>query len=170
MRIGHGYDVHGFTSGNGIVLGGIFIPCDFSIEAHSDGDVVIHAICDALLGAAALGDIGQHFPDNDANNKQRDSREFLRHIISMLEEKCFRVGNVDVTVIAQAPRLRKYIDSMRTMLADDLKIGFDDINIKATTTEGLGYIGRKEGMAVHAVVLLEKNSAVLADNLRDGGL
>ena len=155
MRVGHGYDVHRFIEGNSMILGGITIPAPFSIEAHSDGDVIIHAVCDALLGAAALGDIGHHFPDTQAEHKGQDSREFLRHVLQLLEQDDYRISNVDVTVIAQVPKLQPHILSMRECLAQDMKLPLNHVNIKATTTEGLGYIGENKGLAVHAVVLIE---------------
>ncbi|HKK05158.1 MAG TPA: 2-C-methyl-D-erythritol 2,4-cyclodiphosphate synthase [Gammaproteobacteria bacterium] len=155
MRIGHGFDAHRFVAGRPLILGGVTIPHDQGLAAHSDGDVLVHALCDALLGAAALGDIGRHFPDSKAEFKGVDSRELLRRVVAMIHEKKLRIGNVDVTVVAQAPRLGSHVITMRTHLADDLGIPFDHINIKATTTEGMGYTGRGEGIAAHAVALLE---------------
>lgn len=154
FRIGHGYDVHAFGEGDHIVLGGVRIPCDKGLIAHSDGDVVLHAVCDALLGAAALGDIGQHFPDSDATYKNADSRVLLTQVVSLLTAKGFRIGNLDVTIIAQAPRMVSYIPHMVLNMAEDTRIPADAINLKATTTEKLGYIGRGEGVAVHAVTLI----------------
>ncbi|MDH5184145.1 MAG: 2-C-methyl-D-erythritol 2,4-cyclodiphosphate synthase [Gammaproteobacteria bacterium] len=157
MRIGHGYDVHTFTTGDGLVLGGVRIPFDKAFAAHSDGDVLLHALCDALLGAAALGDIGQHFPDTDPQFKGIDSRELLRHVVSLLSKNGFSIGNVDATIIAQQPKMSPHINSMQENLAKDLGLELDRINIKATTTEKLGFTGRGEGIAVHAVALIEKS-------------
>jgi 2-C-methyl-D-erythritol 2,4-cyclodiphosphate synthase len=154
-RIGHGYDVHAFTDGGGFVLGGVLISCDKSVVAHSDGDVLIHALCDALLGALGRGDIGRMFPDSDANNQDRDSREFLRAIKQLIDADGFCLGNADVTIIAQAPKMSPHIDAMKEVLAQELDCVPARINIKATTTERLGYIGREEGIAAEAVVILE---------------
>ncbi|TNC83560.1 MAG: 2-C-methyl-D-erythritol 2,4-cyclodiphosphate synthase [Thalassolituus sp.] len=154
MRIGHGFDVHAFDEGDFITLGGMKIPHSHGLKAHSDGDVALHALADALLGAAALGDIGQHFPDTDEQWKGADSRMLLRHVVSLVADKGYRVGNVDVTIIAQAPKMAPHIADMRAVIAADLQVRTDDINVKATTTEKLGYVGRKEGIAVHAVALL----------------
>ncbi|MDB4281925.1 2-C-methyl-D-erythritol 2,4-cyclodiphosphate synthase [Paraglaciecola sp.] len=154
MRIGHGYDVHRFGVGDSVTLGGVIIPCDAGLVAHSDGDVVIHALCDALLGAAALGDIGKHFPDTDARYAGIDSRTLLRHVVALALAEGWQVGNVDITVIAEKPRLTSHIDTMRARIAEDLQVNHSSINVKATTTEKLGYIGREEGIASHAVVLL----------------
>jgi 2-C-methyl-D-erythritol 2,4-cyclodiphosphate synthase len=154
MRIGHGFDVHRFGAGDHIVLGGVSIPFTQGFVAHSDGDVAIHALCDALLGAAALGDIGQHFPDTSAEFEDIDSRILLRKVIALLQEKGFSVGNVDLTIVAQAPKMAPHIPAMRENLAADLGIDIDCCNVKATTTEQLGYTGRGEGIAAHAVVLL----------------
>jgi 2-C-methyl-D-erythritol 2,4-cyclodiphosphate synthase len=156
LRIGHGYDVHAFTSGDHLVLGGVRIPHGKAFKAHSDGDVLIHALCDALLGAAALGDIGRHFPDSDAQYKGIDSRELLRHVVTLLRRHGWRVGNVDGTVIAQAPKMAPHIEAMRAHLAQDLEVDVGQVNVKATTTEHLGFAGREEGIAAHAVVLLEQ--------------
>lgn len=154
MRIGHGYDVHAFGEGDFVMLGGVRILSDVGLVAHSDGDVVLHALCDALLGAAALGDIGTHFPDTDAAFLGVDSRELLRRVVVQLLEAGWEVGNVDVTVIAQTPRLSDHISGMRENIAADLRIETDRVNVKATTTEQLGFVGRKEGIASHAVALL----------------
>ena len=154
-RIGHGYDVHAFTDGDGFVLGGVLIPCDKAVVAHSDGDVLIHALCDALLGAMGRGDIGRLFPDSDARNEDRDSREFLRAIKQLLDADGFHLGNADVTIIAQTPKMAPHIDAMKEILAQELDCAPARINIKATTTERLGYIGREEGIAAEAVVILE---------------
>jgi len=156
-RIGHGYDVHAFTDGDGFVLGGVLISCDKAVVAHSDGDVLIHALCDALLGAMGRGDIGRLFPDSDSRNEGRDSREFLRAIKQLLDSDGFRLGNADVTIIAQTPRMAPHIDTMKEILAQELDCAPATINIKATTTERLGYIGREEGIAAEAVVMLEMN-------------
>jgi 2-C-methyl-D-erythritol 2,4-cyclodiphosphate synthase len=156
MRIGHGYDVHKFTEGDSITLGGVVIPYSFGLEAHSDGDVLIHAICDALLGAAGLWDIGHHFPDTDDEFKNIDSRFLLRKVMQDLNKLGWKVNNVDSTIIAQQPRLTPFMPSMRSILSQDLSINMDAINVKATTTEKLGFAGRKEGIAAHAVVLLVK--------------
>lgn len=154
MRIGHGFDVHRFGEGDHIVLGGVSIPFEKGFIAHSDGDVAIHALCDALLGAVALGDIGQHFPDTDAEFENIDSRILLRKVVELLEQKGFYIGNVDLTIVAQAPKMAEHIPVMRKHLAADLQVGVDCCNVKATTTEQLGYAGRGEGIAVHAVALL----------------
>lgn len=154
MRIGHGFDVHRFGEGDHIVLGGVSIAFTQGFIAHSDGDVAIHALCDALLGAAALGDIGQHFPDTSAEFENIDSRILLRKVIALLQEKGFVVGNVDLTIVAQAPKLAPHIPAMRENLAADLNVDLDCCNVKATTTEQLGYTGRGEGIAAHTVVLL----------------
>ncbi|MAB24302.1 2-C-methyl-D-erythritol 2,4-cyclodiphosphate synthase [Pseudomonas neustonica] len=154
MRIGHGYDVHRFTEGDFVTLGGVSIPHRFGLLAHSDGDVVLHALSDALLGAAALGDIGQHFPDTDANYAGADSRVLLRHVLGLLHGKGWKVGNVDATIVAQAPKMAPHIARMRELIADDLQVTLDQVNVKATTTEKLGFTGREEGIAVHAVALL----------------
>ncbi|MBK4988333.1 4-cyclodiphosphate synthase [Pseudomonas sp. S60] len=154
MRIGHGYDVHRFCDGDFITLGGVRIPHKYGLLAHSDGDVLLHAVSDALLGAAALGDIGKHFPDTDPQFKGADSRVLLRHVLSVVQAKGWKVGNVDATIVAQAPKMAPHIDTMRQLLADDLQVGLDQVNVKATTTEKLGFAGREEGIAVHSVALL----------------
>jgi 2-C-methyl-D-erythritol 2,4-cyclodiphosphate synthase len=156
IRIGHGYDVHAFTRGKGFVLGGVTLDCDLAVIAHSDGDVLIHALCDALLGALGQGDIGRLYSDQDPGNENRDSREFLREIRQRVETAGYRLGNADLTIIAQTPKMAPHIDAMREVLALDLDCSSQQINVKATTTEGLGYIGRKQGIAVAAVVLLER--------------
>jgi 2-C-methyl-D-erythritol 2,4-cyclodiphosphate synthase len=156
FRIGHGFDVHKFGEGDHIVLGGVSIPYTQGLIAHSDGDVVLHALTDALLGAAALGDIGKHFPDTDASFSGADSRILLKLAYTEVVSLGFIVGNVDVTIIAEAPKMRLYIDSMRANIAEDLKVDISAINVKATTTEKLGFTGRKEGIAVEAVVLIFK--------------
>lgn len=154
MRIGHGYDVHRFGEGDFITLGGVKIPYERGLVAHSDGDVVMHAVTDAILGAAALGDIGRHFPDTDPQFKGADSRVLLRHALGLVQAKGWKVGNVDVTIAAQAPKLAPHIGNMRVRVAEDLQVELDQVNIKATTTEKLGFVGRKEGIAVDAVALL----------------
>jgi len=156
IRIGHGYDVHAFGPGEKVVLGGVTIPFEFGLVAHSDGDVVLHALADALLGAAALGDIGKHFPDTDDNYKGADSRVLLRHVVSLIHKERYVVGNVDITVVAQVPKMAPHIEMMKIRIAEDLNVKSSSVNVKATTTEKLGYIGRKEGIAVHAVVLLQE--------------
>lgn len=154
MRIGHGFDVHKFGDGDFITLGGVQIAHDKGLIAHSDGDVALHALADAILGAAALGDIGQHFPDTDETYAGADSRVLLRHVLGLVRDKGYRPGNVDLTVIAQAPKMAPYIQAMRENIAADLGVRLDDVNVKATTTEKLGFEGRKEGISVHAVALL----------------
>ena len=154
MRIGHGFDVHAFGPGEFITLGGVRIPHTHGLIAHSDGDVLLHALCDALLGAAGLGDIGQHFPDSSAEFKDIDSRILLRRVAVLLREQDLRVGNADATIIAQAPKMAPHILAMREHIAAALAVTPNRINVKATTTERLGYIGRGEGIAVHAVALL----------------
>ncbi|KPK60611.1 MAG: hypothetical protein AMJ59_05850 [Gammaproteobacteria bacterium SG8_31] len=154
MRIGNGFDVHAFGEGDYVTLGGVRIPYHRGLSAHSDGDVALHALCDALLGAIAEGDIGLHFPDSDPRWSGADSRIFLRHVTGMVHDRGFGVANADVTVIAQSPRLRPFIDDMRVNIAADLQIDSSQINVKATTTEGLGFSGRAEGIAAFAVVLL----------------
>jgi 2-C-methyl-D-erythritol 2,4-cyclodiphosphate synthase len=154
-KIGHGYDVHAFSDGDGIVLGGVRISCNKAIVAHSDGDVAIHALCDALLGALGRGDIGHLFPDRDPANENRDSREFLREVAQLMRNDGYALGNADLTVIAQTPRVGPHIDAMRQRLAEDLNCESAQINVKATTTEKLGFIGREQGIAAEAVVILE---------------
>ena len=154
MRIGHGYDVHRFCEGSALILGGISVPHSHGLEAHSDGDVLIHAICDALLGAAGLWDIGHHFPDTDDGFKNIDSRVLLMRVVKDLYANGWKIANVDSTVVAQAPTLAPFIPSMRENLAADCAISISAMNVKATTTETLGFTGRKEGIAAHAVVLL----------------
>ena len=158
MRIGQGYDAHRFKEGKGLVLGGVDIPFDKSFQAHSDGDVLLHALCDALLGAAALGDIGKHFPDTSEKYKGISSRLLLQKVHALITEKKYVVCNVDVTVVAQAPKLAPYIDNMRQHISEDLEIPIDSISVKATTTEGMGFVGRGEGVEVHAIVLLKEVS------------
>ena len=152
MRIGHGYDVHKLVEGRDLILGGVKIPYEKGLLGHSDADVLLHAIMDALLGASGLGDIGKHFPDNDNNFKGIDSRILLKHTVSLLKEKGYSIVNIDATVIAQRPKLRPYIDQMEENIAKVLRIERDQINVKATTEERLGFTGREEGMACAAVV------------------
>jgi 2-C-methyl-D-erythritol 2,4-cyclodiphosphate synthase len=154
MKIGSGFDVHAFGPGDFIMLGGVRVPHTAGVVAHSDGDVVLHAVCDALLGAAGLGDIGQHFSDKDPQWKGADSTRFVIAVLSMLTERHLRVGNADVTVIAEAPKVGPVRDQMRRRLAELLAVAPENVNIKATTTERLGFLGRSEGIAAHAVVLL----------------
>ena len=156
LRIGQGFDVHAFAPGDRVMLGGVAIPHTHGVRAHSDGDVLLHALCDALLGAAALGDIGMHFPDTDPKWRGADSRAFVRHIASLLRERGYKVVNVDATVLADAPRLGKYRPQMCANIAEDLQIDASCVNVKATTSEGLGYIGRREGLACHAIAMIEK--------------
>ena len=159
MRIGHGYDVHAFGEGDAVVLGGVQIPWERGLIAHSDGDVVLHALCDALLGAAGLGDIGRHFPDTDPAFSDADSRTLVRAVVVKLDEAGWTVVNVDLTVIAQTPRLSEHIDGIRERIAADLRVEVGSVNVKATTTEKLGFVGREEGIASHAVALLTNESA-----------
>ena len=154
IRIGHGYDVHVFGDGDGIILGGVHISHSKALLAHSDGDVALHALSDAILGALGLGDIGHHFPDDDPALKGVDSRLLLRKVVEHMYAKGYEVGNVDVTIIAQRPKLAPYIDTMRANIASDLETDASNCNVKATTTEKLGFAGREEGIAVHAVALL----------------
>ena len=156
MRIGHGYDVHRFQSGDFITLGGVQIAHNKSFVAHSDGDVLLHALADALLGAAALGDIGQHFPDTDPAYKGADSRQLLRKVVELLRQAGWSVSNVDSTILAQAPKIAPHIVAMRENIAADLNVTVGQVNVKATTTEGLGFVGHEEGIAAHAVVMLVK--------------
>lgn len=154
FRIGHGFDVHKFGEGDHILLGGVSIPYSQGLIAHSDGDVVLHALTDALLGAAALGDIGKHFPDTDQAFAGADSRVLLRKAYQEIKALGFVAGNVDVTILAQAPKMRPHIDAMRMRIAEDLGLDIGAVNVKATTTEKLGFTGRKEGIAVEAVALI----------------
>ena len=158
MRIGHGYDVHAFGQGDALILGGVEIPFNRAFIAHSDGDVLIHALIDALLGALALGDIGEHFPDTDGAYKDISSRHLLAMVVSLMRERGYQLGNADITLVAERPKMAPHIESMRLNLSADLGCSMDQINIKATTTEKLGFVGRQEGIACHAVVLL--NAAV----------
>lgn len=156
MRIGHGYDVHAFGPGDKIVIGGAVIPHHHGLLAHSDGDVLLHALCDALLGAAALGDIGKHFPDTDMQYRNADSRSLLRMVYAKVAQQGWKITNADMTIVAQAPRMANYIPRMVETIAADLQCELNQINVKATTTERLGFTGREEGIACYAVVLLEK--------------
>lgn len=158
MRIGQGYDVHAFTEGDHLVLGGVTIPYTHAFAAHSDGDVLIHAICDAILGALALGDIGKHFPDTSSTYANIDSRILLRKVSQLLKEQGYQLGNLDSIIVAQAPKMAPHIEAMRTNLAADLECELHQISVKATTTEKLGFEGRKEGIAAHAVVLLKSSN------------
>ncbi len=156
FRVGQGFDVHAFAEGRKLILGGVEIPYHLGLAGHSDADVLIHAICDALLGAASLGDIGHHFPDTDPALKGVDSTILLARVVEALREKGFAIGNIDATVIAQKPKLATYIQPMRQRLAEVMAIDAEEINIKATTTEKLGFTGRGEGIAAQAAVLLQK--------------
>jgi 2-C-methyl-D-erythritol 2,4-cyclodiphosphate synthase len=166
MRIGQGFDAHALVAGRKLVIGGVQIPHDKGLAGHSDADVLIHAVCDALLGAAGLGDIGKHFPDSDARFKDIDSRKLLREVARLLKERGLTVANVDATVIAQAPKMAPHIPAMRANLAADLGIAPDAVNIKAKTTEKLGFVGRGEGIAAEAVALLAENRRSTAKTSR----
>lgn len=155
MKIGQGFDAHRFTAGEFIVLGGVNIPHNFGIDAHSDGDVLLHALCDALLGAAGLGDIGRHYSDQDDKHKNRDSREFVVDIREKLHRLNLNIVNVDTTIILQVPKVSAYIDEMKKNIANDLNIDEANVNVKATTTENMGFVGREEGIAAMAVVMLQ---------------
>ena len=156
MRIGHGYDVHTLDEGRKLILGGVEVPHTLGLLGHSDADVLTHAIMDALLGAAALGDIGQHFPDTDDRYLGADSVVLLRHVVTLIDEKGYRIGNLDATVIAQKPKLMVYLPAMRETLAAAMGISVDQLNVKATTEEHLGFTGRQEGISAHCVCLLEE--------------
>ncbi len=155
IRIGHGYDVHKFSENRKCIIGGVEIPYDKGLLGHSDADVLLHAICDALLGAAALGDIGKHFPDNDKLFLNIDSRILLRKTVNLLAEEGYKIGNIDATVIAQKPKMADYIMKMRENIADDCGIDVSFVNVKATTEEGLGFTGALEGISAHAVCVIE---------------
>lgn len=155
MRIGHGYDVHKFAENRKCIIGGVEIPYEKGLLGHSDADVLLHAICDALLGAAALGDIGKHFPDNDNAFLNIDSRILLRKTVELLESKGYKIGNIDATVIAQKPKMAPYISKMAENIAADCKTNISNINVKATTEEGLGFTGALEGISAHAVCIIE---------------
>ena len=159
MRIGHGFDAHRFGAARPLVIGGVTVPHPQGLLAHSDGDVLVHALCDALLGAAGLGDIGRHFPDSSAEYAGVDSRVLLRRVVALLGEQGLEVGNADLTVVAQAPKLAPHVPAIRATLASDLGVDPSRVNVKATTTEGMGLTGRGEGMAAHAVVLLVERKA-----------
>jgi 2-C-methyl-D-erythritol 2,4-cyclodiphosphate synthase len=154
MRIGHGFDVHKFGGEGPVIIGGVTIPYEQGLIAHSDGDVALHAVCDALLGAIGAGDIGRHFPDTDAEWKGADSRFLLRDVYSKVKDKGYHLGNLDVTIVAQAPKMAPYIDAMCQAIAEDLETDIGNVNVKATTSERLGFTGRKEGIACEAVVLI----------------
>lgn len=156
IRIGHGYDVHRFAENRDLYIGGVKIDYPLGLDGHSDADVLLHAVSDALLGAAALGDIGKHFPDTDERFKGIDSKLLLREVVNLINAKGYLVENIDATVIAQEPKLAKYIESMRECIASVLQIDLDSVNIKATTEEKLGFTGRKEGIAAHCVCLIKK--------------
>ncbi len=156
MRIGHGYDAHRLVEGRKLILGGVEIPFEKGLLGHSDADVLVHALCDALLGALAEGDIGRHFPDSDPRFKGVDSLKFLARVVAMAGEKGYRLGNADVTVVAQRPKLASYFAAMRQKLAEVCRVSPQAINLKGTTTEKMGFVGREEGIAAHAVVLLVK--------------
>ncbi|MFA1561066.1 2-C-methyl-D-erythritol 2,4-cyclodiphosphate synthase [Aliivibrio fischeri] len=158
MRIGHGFDVHKFGGEGPVIIGGVSVPYEQGLIAHSDGDVALHALCDALLGAIAEGDIGRHFPDTDDKWKGADSRALLRDVYRRVKEKGFVLGNADITIIAQAPKMAPHIQAMCNAIAEDLETELDNVNVKATTSERLGFTGRKEGIACEAVVLLVKAS------------
>ena len=157
IRVGHGFDVHAFAENRKLIIGGVDIPFDLGLAGHSDADVLLHAICDALLGAAGLGDIGRHFPDTDMAFAGIDSRILLRRVAEQLRERTWRVGNVDATIIAQAPKMAPHIARMTAHIADDLGIALDRVNVKATTTEKLGFTGRREGIAAEAVCLIARD-------------
>jgi len=154
IRIGNGFDVHALVKGRRLVLGGVTVPFDRGLDGHSDADVLVHAVCDAILGALALGDLGAHFPDTDARWKAADSRSLLQHVVALAQSAGWRVGNLDTTLIAEAPKLAPYVPEMRANLAYDLGCDVGDISVKATTTERLGFAGRGEGIAASATVLL----------------
>lgn len=158
IRIGHGFDVHKFGGSGPVIIGGVAIEHSQGLIAHSDGDVALHALCDALLGACAMGDIGHHFPDTDDEFKGADSRVLLRHVFSLVKQQGYQLGNLDLTIVAQTPKMAPHIENMRHIIADDLNAQISQVNVKATTTEALGYVGRKEGISTHAVVLLTKGS------------
>lgn len=164
MRIGHGYDVHKLVEGRKCIIGGVDIPHETGLLGHSDADVLVHAVMDALLGAAALGDIGLHFPDSDPKYKGADSIKLLEHVGNLLEENLFYIENIDATILAQAPKMRPHIDNMRANIAKALKIDISQVNVKATTEEGLGFTGAREGIAAHAVCIIDSmmNASVQA--------
>ncbi|MBA6232443.1 MULTISPECIES: 2-C-methyl-D-erythritol 2,4-cyclodiphosphate synthase [unclassified Colwellia] len=163
MRIGHGFDVHKFGGMGPLILAGVEIDYPKGFIAHSDGDVAIHALCDAILGALCLADIGNHFPDTDGQYENISSRILLKHVVNLMIKKGYQLGNADITIVAQAPKIAPHLLAMRTCLSEDLYAELDQVNVKATTTEKLGYAGRKEGVAVHAVVLLLKSSTAVIE-------
>ena len=169
MRVGMGYDVHKLTEGRDLILGGVNIPWEKGLLGHSDADVLIHAIMDALLGAAALGDIGKHFPDTDPAYKGISSVKLLVHVAGLLKENGYAVGNIDATIIAQAPKMRPYIDTMRENIAQALGISVEQVNVKATTEEGLGFTGSGEGISSQAICLLTTPMGLSADNVMERG-
>ncbi len=156
MRIGHGFDVHKLVAGRKLILGGVTIPHDLGLLGHSDADVLLHAICDAILGALAAGDIGKHFPDSEPEFKGIDSRKLLRHVISLMQQNGYAIGNLDATILCQRPKLAPHIGQMCQYIADDCQVEIGQVNVKATTTETLGFEGRGEGISAHSVVLLTK--------------
>lgn len=156
IRIGSGYDVHAFAPERALVLGGIVIPHEYGLAGHSDADAVIHAIVDALLGAAALGDIGQHFPPHDPRWKDQPSRIFLSYTLDLLQKQQWSIGNIDATIVAERPRMTPHIQAMREHLAEHLQLSVEQVSVKATTTDGIGFTGRREGIACYAVALIEK--------------
>lgn len=162
MRIGHGFDVHRFGPGDHLMIGGVKLPFEKGFVAHSDGDVLLHTVSDALLGACALGDIGRHFPDTDPAWEGADSRDLLRRVVQLVREQGFGVVNLDATLMAQAPKMAPHIDAMRRVIAEDLGVDVGQVNVKATTTERLGFTGRGEGIAAEAVVLVERLEALNA--------
>ena len=155
LRIGHGYDVHAFAENRKCIIGGVDIPCEKGLLGHSDADVLLHAISDSLLGAAALGDIGKHFPDTDPAYKGADSLVLLQNVVGLIHSKGYKVNNIDATIIAQAPKMAPYINQMRENIAQALQVEIDCVNVKATTEEKLGFTGRKEGISAHCVCLIE---------------
>ena len=156
MKVGQGFDAHRFQSGDHVVIGGVRIPFENGLAAHSDGDVLLHAICDAILGAVALGDIGKHFPDSSEEFRGANSRDLFRHVIGLALKEGYRVGNIDGTIIAEKPKMAPFIDEMRGLIAEDANVVMGQVSVKATTTEKMGFTGRGEGIAASAVVLLEK--------------
>lgn len=156
IRVGAGFDVHAFGPGDHVMLGGVRIAHEAGVIAHSDGDVLLHALCDALLGAAALGDIGQHFPDSDPRWRGAASAQFVQHAVALLQERGYRIGNVDLTLLCEAPRIARHREAIRMQVAQLLGLDLEAVNLKATTTEKLGFIGRREGLAAEAVVLIQK--------------
>ncbi len=159
IRIGHGYDVHAFGDGDHVMLGGVRVPHDRGVLAHSDGDVVLHALCDAMLGALALGDIGRHFPPSDPRWKDADSRTFVRHCAGLLRERGWKLGNADVTVVCERPKVGPHADAMRALVAQDTGVDVDAVSVKASTSEALGFTGRGEGIVAHAVCVLVRDGA-----------